>query len=536
MSVVACQGAIGDAGGERRVLPPVEATPGDPIGVTGIRRLSPLELRATLTDLFDELGIPVSEALVEPPLPAMDTRHQFSNSRDSGHLTFEQVRGLAEWTEELSEAVTENVEGLLGCSPTNTFDDCTRAFAETVGTLAFRRPTSAEDITRFETVFTQVMAEGESRDGVRAILELALLSPDFWYLSAERGEDGRLTAHAVASQLSYGLWGTMPDADLRARALGGELGDADGVRTMAARMLEDERAAATVQRFHREWLDLATVEELDKDPEIYPTFGPEMAVDLGTEFDAFVRRAVLDGMTIQELFSSRQAYVNARLEGLYGLSPISSGDDDWHWRDLGEERAGVLTRPLFLASTAGRGESALIHRGVAVIEHLLCTVLIAPPNATEEAVDIPPDATSGKMAGVENRASKPNCRSCHTTIDPIGVAFETFDAIGAFRQQYPDSVAIEPAGVLASSGFIAGSIDYADAAELNLGLSRSPEVQECYASKWMEHLTGQSPNGAQRYELSRLASMPDITIRQLLIEVLISPMFLERAALTEDQP
>ncbi|MFT5357075.1 MAG: hypothetical protein ACI9KE_004305 [Polyangiales bacterium] len=531
-----CQGAIGETGPEGSILPPVEGEAGDPTGVAGIRRLSPIEVRSTVRDLLSELGVTADETLSAPPLADVDTHHQFSNARESGNLTFQQVRDLMNWAEAISVAATEDTDALLGCSPSTDFDECARTFSEALGRLAFRRPTDVDDMGRFETAFVAVTAEGEPRDGVRALIELALLAPEFWYLSAAVDETGRLDPHAIASQLSYGLWGTMPDATLRERAEGGFLSDATNVRAEAERMLDDPRAGQTVRRFHREWLDLATVSELDKDPAIYPDFSVETAVDLGTEYDAFVERSVLEDAGIGELFSSRQAYVNARLERLYGLTPESNGNDDWHWRELGPERAGVLTRPLFLASTAGRGESALILRGVAVIEHLLCTVLIAPANATEESVEIPVGATSGKLAGVENRASKAGCRSCHNTIDPIGVAFEVYDAVGAFREEYPDTIAIEQAGTLPASGFLAETIDYANAAELNVGLSQAVDVQECYASKWMEHLTGQTPNAAQRFELGRIASTPDISIRELIVEVLVSPMFLERLPEMEESP
>ena len=197
---------------------------------------------------------------------------------------------------------------------------------------------------------------------------------------------------------------------------------------------------------------------------------------------------------------------------------------------LGPERAGILTRPLYLASTAGRGESALIHRGVTVTEHLLCHVLSPPPNAIAEALPIPADATSGKMAAMVDRASKPACASCHDTIDPIGVAFENFDAIGAFRMSYPDGVAIHPAGSLDAT-FAAQNIAYTDAADLMSSLATSPRVQLCYASKWSEWLTGAPPNTAQRAELERIANTPDITIREVILRTLTSPWFLTRAEL-----
>ncbi|MCB9604701.1 MAG: DUF1592 domain-containing protein [Sandaracinus sp.] len=526
---VACQGTIGDPDPSER--PPSERPPGevgDPIGDTGLRRLSPLEVEATVHDLLVELG--AGEPTSAPvPLPSPNHRHGFQNLLDTGHLGFEQVRGMVEWAESVSELATADLPTAMGCVPTAAWDACVSTYGERLGRLAFRRPLEAEELARFESVYVAVTAETTPTDGVRALWELALTSPDFWYLSAETVADGsQLTPHAIAGQLSYGLWGTMPDAWLRERT--DELTTREAVREVADAMLDDTRAEIVVTRFHRDWLNLAEAATLDKDPALYPDFDATTAASLERELDAFVLRAVLEDRPVAELFASRDAYVNQPLESLYGLEVQSSGADDWHWRTLGPERAGVLTRPLFLATTAGRGESALIHRGVAIVEHLLCRVLTPPPNAIAEALPIPADASSGKLAAVEDRASKPQCATCHDTIDPLGIAFESFDAIGAFRTSYPDGVGIEPSGALDST-FLSEPIVYTDAAELLGALAQTPEVQLCYASKWSEWLTGTPPNAAQRAELAGFAAQPDVTIREILLQTLTSPWFLDRAEL-----
>ncbi|MCB9625294.1 MAG: DUF1592 domain-containing protein [Sandaracinus sp.] len=479
-------------------------------------------------DLLVELGageptIPVV------PLPSPNARHGFQNLLDTGHLGFEQVRGLVAWAEVVSEAATRDVSSAMGCTPSATWDSCVSAYGTQLGRLAFRRPLDADELARFEDVYVTVASETTPTDGVRALWELALVSPDFWYLSAETvADDSQLTPHAIAGQLSYGLWGTMPDAWLRERT--DQLTTPEAVRAVADAMLDDARAEIVVTRFHRDWLNLAEAATLDKDPTLYPDFDATTAASLERELDAFVLRAVLEDRPVAELFSSRDAYVNQPLESLYGLEAQSSGADDWHWRTLGPERAGVLTRPLFLATTAGRGESALIHRGVAIVEHLLCRVLTPPANAIEQALPIPADASSGKLAAVDDRASKPQCATCHDTIDPLGIAFESFDAVGAFRTTYPDGVGIEPSGVLDSS-FLSEPIVYTDAAELLGALSETPDVQVCYASKWSEWLTGAPPNAAQREELATFAARPDVTIREILLQTLTSPWFLDRAEL-----
>lgn len=318
----------------------------------------------------------------------------------------------------------------------------------------------------------------------------------------------------------------MPDATLRDLADADELATPEQIRAQAARLLDDPRAETVIRRFHREWLHVDSATALSKDQTLYPSFDESLASDMDTEFDMYVQRNVTQG-TVPELLSSKESFVNSRLESLYGLDAASSGPDDWVWRSLGEERAGILSRPLFLANTAGLGESSLIHRGVAVIENYFCETLQVPDDVSDEIVVLPPDATSGKLAGVDNRAAKPACAGCHSTIDPIGLSFEVFDAIGAYRSSYPDGVAIEPSGEL-DKGISDTAVSYGSSAELVATLAKQPQVQACYASKWLEWSTGRTPTAAQKREVERVAQSGLVSIRELLVEVAVSPLLTQR--------
>ncbi len=516
-----CTGNIGDADG---IDPSAQAAVGSP----DFRRLSPLEVEQTIDDVLAEFDIaePAEDLLLAPP----DVRHTFSNTADSGNFTTGQIQNIMAWAESVSLVFSQNVDTALGCTPSSSWDDCASDFASRIGRLTFRRPLDAEDLAVFQTVYEDVtlQAEDPARDGVRAIVELALESPEFWYLSNQtRPDSQRLTSHAVAGRLSYYLWGTMPDAELRDAADRDELQTPEQIRAQAGRMLDDPRAEAIITRFHREWLHLSPATTLAKDTERYPSFDQDLAADMDREFDRFVQRQVSEGNVV-DLLSSRESSVNSRMESLYGLDASASGPEDWVWRELGPERGGILTRPLFLANTAGLGESALIHRGVAVIENYFCKTLAVPDDVSDEAVEVAPDATSGKMAGVENRAAKARCAGCHSTIDPIGVSFEVFDAIGGFRTSYPDGIDIAPAGEIAAGLIVEEQVPYETSADLMDQLATRPDVQACYASKWLEWSTGRRPTSSQRQEVERLAEQGQLSIRALLLEVATSPLLTHR--------
>ncbi|NUO48554.1 MAG: DUF1592 domain-containing protein [Polyangiaceae bacterium] len=497
----------------------------DVLGSPDFRRLSSIEVEQTLDDILLELGIAAAadDLLLAPP----DVRYSFSNTADSGNFTTSQIQSIMTWAESVSALFVQDAPAVLGCTPSPAWDECVSGFASRLGRLTFRRPLAPEELATFKAVYERAMEQPEQpTDGVRALVELAFESPNYWYLSNETRPDSRqLTSYAIAGRLSYFLWGSMPDAALRDAADRDELSTPEQVRAQAERLLDDPRAEVVITRFHREWLHVDSATSLSKNAAIYPSFDPALAADMDREFDMYVERAVSQG-SVQDLLAGRETFVNTRLETLFGVSASSSGTDDWVLRPL-DDRAGILGRPLFLANTAGQGESSLVHRGVAVIEKYLCKKLEAPPDIADEILPIPPDATSGKMAAVEDRASKAKCSACHNTIDPIGISFEVFDAIGAYRGSYPDGVSIDPSGELAA-GIVPTAISYTSSAELLTALASQPQAQACYASRWVEWSTGHRPTGDAMHEVERVAEQGPVSIRALLLEIATSPLLTHR--------
>ncbi len=517
-----CTGLIGD-GGDPSSTEDDPAT--DVLGSPDSRRLSSIEVQETLDDILLEFGIAAAadDLLLAPP----DVRYSFSNTADSGNFNTNQILSIMTWAESVSALFVADAPAILGCTPSPAWDDCASGFASRLGRLTFRRPLTAEELATFQGVYERAMAEPEQpTDGVRALVELAFQSPNYWYLSNETRPDSKqLTSHAIAGRLSYFLWGSMPDAALRDAADRDELSTPEQVRAQAERLLDDPRAEVVTARFHREWLHVDSATSLSKNASIYPSFDASLAGDMDREFDMFVQRAVSQGSVV-DLLAGRETFMNTRLETLFGVSASSSGVDDWVLRPL-DDRAGILGRPLFLANTAGQGESSLVHRGVAVIEKYLCKKLEVPADIADEIVPIPPDATSGKMVGVQDRASKTKCSVCHNTIDPIGISFEVFDAIGAYRGSYPDGVAIDPSGEL-EAGIVPTAVSYGSSTELLTALAAQPQAQACYASRWVEWSTGHRPTESALLEVERVAEQAPVSIRALLLEIAASPLLTHR--------
>lgn len=497
----------------------------DVLGSPDFRRLSSIEVVETLDDILLEFGIDGTAG--DLLLAAPDVRYSFSNTADAGNFGVTQIQSIMTWAESVSALFVEDAPAVLNCTPSPAWDECVSDFASRLGRLTFRRPLSAEELATFQAVYEGAMAQPEEpTDGVRALVELAFQSPNYWYLSNEtRPGSRKLTSHAMAGRLSYFFWGSMPDAALRDAGDRDQLSTPSQIRAQAERLLDDPRAELVIARFHREWLHVDRATSLSKNASIYPSFDPALAADMDREFDMYVQRAVSQG-SVEDLLGGRETFVNTRLETLFGVPASSSGPEDWVLRPI-DNRAGILGRPLFLANTAGQGESSLVHRGVAVIEKYLCKKLEVPKDIADEIVPIPADATSGKMVGVESRASKAKCSACHNTIDPIGISFEVFDAIGAYRESYPDGVAIDPAGKL-EAGIVPTAVSYSSSTDLLTTLASQAPAQNCYASRWVEWSTGHRPTGDALGEVERVAQQGPVSIRALLLEVATSPLLTHR--------
>ncbi len=488
-----------------------------------LRRLSQNELTTTLRDLGAALGVddldPGPSAFPDP-----GSGDFFSNNTRQNTVSQLTANQLMDAAERISERLTNDLPGLLGCSPSTT--GCVESFARRYASLTLQRHVTNEEVASFMRTYDAVRAVDNARAGVRAIIELGIQSPDFVYITADAREDdnGRLrfTGHAVARRLSYFLWGSMPDATLRAAADADALQTTEQLRVQVERMLDDPRARVTLQRFHHEWLAVKEPQDLQKSTEVFPTFTTELARDLETELSAFVDRVVWDdGGGIAQLLTDRGALVNARVADFYGVDAPTAGNDAWHYVTLGEERRGILTRGAYLASNASATGTSPVKRGVAILAKVLCTSL-TPPDDVDITLPSPEpgDEPRTKKEIFAAHASEARCASCHTQIDPLGFAFEVYDGIGSYATRYASGEAIESAGQLSDGRA------FADASELIDHLATDTDVAQCYAKRWLEWSVGRSATAEERCGIARIAATATSSIRAAIVELASSDLML----------
>jgi len=516
----------GDTDGAPAALPQTSRYP----------RLSHVQWENTVQDLFF-LPAPtgLSKLFIGDPISG-----GFDNNSEALKI------GATLWTdyqraaETVAELVASDPQILAKIVPETDGDSDAqaRAFITSFGRRVYRRPLSAAELERHLQVFhLGVATPGQLAAfpaGVRLVVQTMLQSPFFLYrveASETADADGRirLSAHEVASKLSYMLWNTMPDDELFAAADADALAQPAGVAAQAARMLEDPRAHAMVASFHHQLLAVDHYSDVYKDPVKFPGFDPALNAMMATETMMFIEEVVFkqDG-DLATLLTAPFTFVNAALAPLYGVEG-EFGPDFVKVELDPAQRAGILTQIGFLASNAGGFENDPIHRGVFMNLKLLCTGLPPPPNVVPPLpAPVPGESLRERIT---RHTGKGTCgEGCHGyLINPLGFAFEHYDPLG--RWQTMD--AGKP--VDAADEFVFGGVAqaYDGAVELAQLMADSDEAHRCYVGHLLEYGYARGPQVADNKLIRRIADGSrdgTISIKQIILELTQSDAFLYRAS------
>jgi hypothetical protein len=339
-----------------------------------------------------------------------------------------------------------------------------------------------------------------------------------------------LNGYEIASRLSYLFWGSMPDDTLFAAAEAGELGTREQIETQARRMLKDPRAEQMVTHFHKEWLGLASIENMLKDVTVYPEFSAELREDFGKETDAFLKEVFWRDGTLDAFFNAKYTFATERLAKFYGL-PAPSGSGLVKVDTTGSDRVGFLTQASFLALNAKPNQPSPIHRGKFVREKFLCDILPPPPN---NIIIKPPEVKPGSTSRerFQQHTKDATCRQCHQLMDPIGFGFEHYDGLGKWR----DSESGKP--VDAKGEFVLTSdLDgpFVGVPELAKKLGTSKQVADCVVTQWFRFGYGRSEETADACTLERLRTSFNAAnhdVRELLVQLALTDSFRYRKPVT----
>jgi hypothetical protein len=399
---------------------------------------------------------------------------------------------------------------LVGCTPSGVSDTaCFRSFIEKFGRRAWRRALTPQQLDR-QTVLASSLAQtfGNPTDALRATANALLLSPYFLY-RLERGEPDsnttfwRYTGYEMASRLSYFLTNSAPDEALLTSAEQSKLGSAEGVRAEAQRLLETAAGRESVRNFSAELFRVAQIAGKPKDATLYPSYTPALQQALMREVPAMFENLVFEqGLPATDIFTTRTTFVNADLAKLYGLNPSGMGSDSWVKVTLPSDglRAGLLGTGAFLAQFANQKAGSPTTRGKFIRTVLMCQIIPdPPPNIATELSDSSDGTvltTREKLA--KHREQGGTCSGCHARMDPVGLPFENFDAIGAYR-------ATDQGKPIDVTGNLDGT-DFNGPLELGQLLSKNPAVSACLVRGLYRYATGVVESDGQSAAISQLVT------------------------------
>ena len=391
-----------------------------------------------------------------------------------------------------------------------------KKFAEQFVERAFRRPLTPEQKELYiERQF--VTGNGDLEATIQRIVLLALKSPRFLYREIAPNTD----AFDTASRLSFALWDSLPDNELRNAAAQGKLSKPEEVRSHAERMLKDPRAEAKLRGFLFHWLRLDQEKDLGKNAKLFPAFDGAARADLRTSLELFLNEVLQSPEAdFRKLLKSDEIYLNARLGKIYGNDVPAEAGFQKVKLDA-DKRAGVLTHPYLMTTFAYSEHSSPIHRGVFLAKGILGTGL-KPPADAFSPFEAGAHPTLNTRERVALQTQGVNCQTCHSIINPLGFALESFDAIGKYREMDNAKPVNSHGSYLTRTGEIK---TFTGAADLAKFLVDSPEVHAAFVEQLFHHLVQQpvrayGPNRGE--ELRSGFQKSSYNIRKLAADIAVT--------------
>lgn len=333
---------------------------------------------------------------------------------------------------------------------------------------AWRRPVEPQELAHYLQAYSSEREAGEkTADAYRVALLGVLTSRHFIYLvEGEPTPRERLTDVELASRLSYFLWSSMPDEELMTAARSGDL-QGDGLTKEVDRLLKDDKVHRFVDDFSRQWLQLNRLGMFPPDKKLYPVYDAWLETSLRAEPVEYFRELVSKNLPIESFIDSDWTMANARLCDFYGLpEPEADGFQRVSLRPE-DHRGGLLTMGAVLGLTSDGTRHRPVHRGVWVSEVMFGKTPPPPPANVAALEPTPPQSPKATLREkIEAHRNNASCAACHARIDPLGIAWDNYDAIGQWRtheklaQGVGDDPVIDPSGELPDGRAFQDSVEF----------------------------------------------------------------------------
>jgi hypothetical protein len=521
--------------------------------VARVRRLTRVEYANTIRDLF------YFDDFKADDLPPDDIGYGFDNVADlltvsSGHLdqylkTAEQAIAQLDKTAKVSRNWAAN-DGTYWEPDDGVFLPIrdvklgfnnnqvrVRMVLEKFLPRAYRRPVAAEEIDRL-MVFARLSLAQEGESFIRpkstyATLRAALSSPYFLYRIEQDPSEGiaAINEYELASRLSYFLWSSMPDDELFRLAEKNQLRAHQ--EEQIRRMLKDPKARALTDNFAEQWLHLGGLTKAAPDPKLFPDFDETLREAMREETRRFVAHIIAEDRSIMEFLNADYTFLNERLARHYGIEGVQGDEFRRVELDPQRHRRGLLTHASILTLTSPPTRTSPVKRGVWVLETLFNDPPAPPP------ADVPPLEEDGAtLKGtvrqvMEKHRDNAQCASCHSQIDPYGLALENYSAIGAWRDREGMN-AIDAIHAIDSSGTLPDGTAFKNVAEFH-GLlnNRQADFRKALVEKLLIYALGRGleyPDALAVREICSNAERQGDRFSAVILAIVQSDLFQKRQA------
>ncbi len=340
--------------------------------------------------------------------------------------------------------VSENPirQRIFTCRPTSATEEpeCAREIVSRLGAKAFRRSLTDLDVSELMAFYEEGAEVGGFETGVRLALQAMLASPDFVFRfepTADEAANGsfRISDVALASRLSFFLWGAPPDDELISVAERGQLSNSRVLDEQVERMLGDARAEALGTRFMAQWLRLQDLDLVHPDRLLYPDYHQQLTDAMRRETEMLFMSLVREDRSFLDFYTADYTFVNERLAKHYGFGGVT-GEEFQRVSYPDDRRAGIFGHGSVMTLTSVANRTSPVLRGKWVMEVIIGTPPPPPPPGVPDLEET--EATDGTRilttrARMEKHRASPVCNACHQFMDPIGLALDNFDVTGQWR-------------------------------------------------------------------------------------------------------
>jgi len=344
-------------------------------------------------------------------------------------------------------------------------DGCSNTILRTLARRAYRRPVTDADVQPLLELYREGREQGGFEAGIERALRRLLVSPEFLYRvevdppNQRAGRAYPVSDIELASRLSFFLWSSIPDEELLEAAERGELRKPAVLTKQVTRMLQDPRSEALIDNFAGQWLFLRNVPGTGPTASLYPDFDDNLRQAFRRETELFFESMVREDRSAIDLLRGDYTFLNERLAVHYGIRTVKGPQFrrySWPQDDI---RRGILGQGSILTLTSYPDRTSPVVRGKWVLENILGT---PPPPPLPDVGDLQTTNGSGVVLTMRERLAmhraSPQCASCHSMLDPMGLALENFDGVGRWRTRDETGQPIDSAAVLPDGTKIDGPV------------------------------------------------------------------------------